>query len=58
MRRTLIHSEPAVMVDEDETQGLMTLKLGNGEIVKMNAAGARKVTEKDNEGVQDILKTS
>ena len=36
--------EPAGVVEEDQTLNHMTLRLGNGEIVKMNAAGACKVT--------------
>lgn len=45
---------PASVIRED-ADGVLSVKLVNGEVVKMNGSDAVKITDQDDEGVDDIL---
>lgn len=47
---------PAVVLKNDDSTCLLTLKLPNGEIYKVNSRSACEVSKQDDEGVEDILK--
>ena len=47
--------EPGVVI-KDQGGDIISVKLGNRDVFKMNAKAAVKVTVEDDEGVEDILK--
>jgi myosin heavy subunit len=47
---------PSTILKNDESSGLLTLKLPCGEIYKVNGRAVSEVNSQDEEGVEDILK--
>jgi len=49
---------PAVIVKQDDTSGILTVRLKNGEVYKVPQRSALKVNPQDEDGVEDISSTS
>jgi myosin heavy subunit len=46
---------PAAIIKEDAENGLLSVRLGSGEVYKVSSSNAVKVRDQDDDGVDDIL---